>query len=390
MILYNKMKSVVFGAVLLLLNIWIMPVAAQDKDSVLNILKAPFSPAASILGVSPSDVQRPTDPSAFMLTLQNATSNFSALPSSYAVDIAPAWLFGGHKITYRDFVDSQDVWKSIKQSFVLSAAFTSKSDSTGRDASLGFGVKISLLRGAINSGALAAVSSSQNVLNSIAAAEGAAITALVVSPAYNNATAAMQSIMIDTARNATRARLQNLSDSLKEIAKAIDFVRHGWKLDLAGGASVSFPNQQFNYGTINKAGAWLTGGYEGKGGFSTLFILRYLYNPDKVFADDKMLMHKDNVNTFDGGLRFLYDNHDKFTISGEAIYRSMTQKTGVQSADELVSTYRFTINADYKIAANRLLTLAVGRDYDGTFRNDGNLIAALNLLLGFGNNRGRP
>src|ERR1043165_4185912 len=79
---------------------------AQVNDSSLNILKAPTSPAANMLGISPSDVQRPTDPSAFMLSIQDASHDFSALPKSYAVDIAPAWLFGGHKITYEQFVDS--------------------------------------------------------------------------------------------------------------------------------------------------------------------------------------------------------------------------------------------------------------------------------------------
>ena len=187
--------------------------------------------------------------------------------------------------------------------------------------------------------------------------------------------------MREAAKNRAIGNIKQEADNLKKIAQNIDFARHGWKIDIAGGMSANYPDLQFNNGKISKGGGWITWGYETEKGFSALSILRYLYNPDQIFADDKHVLMQDNLSTFDAGLRILYDNHEKFTFSGEYIYRSVLQKTNVNP------TWRYTINADYKVGKNKLLTLAVGRDYDGTFNKDGNLIAALNLLLGFGNNR---
>ncbi|MFZ1694551.1 MAG: hypothetical protein WAT74_15245, partial [Flavobacteriales bacterium] len=49
--------------------------------------------------------------------------------------------------------------------------------------------------------------------------------------------------------------------------------------------------------------------------------------------------------------------------------------------------WRMVLNAQYAFMPNRLLTFSFGRDFDGAVTKDGNLIAALNLLVGLGNKR---
>lgn len=357
---------------------------ARAQDSTLNILKAPNSPAASILGIAPSDVQRPADPAAFAVSLQNATGNLSVFPNSYAVDIAPVWLFAGSKLTYEQFIDSSSVWESIRQSFVLGAAVTSWDDSAGKRAGLGLGVTCAIFRGAVNPRALAAVQDAQNVLSLINTANTRAINALIRTPAFLQADSASRVRMLDSVRLAVRNQLQPLSDSLSRVAENIDFARYGWKLDVAGGISLLYPGLRFNNGRVEKAGIWLTGGRASKTGFSFLGLLRYLYHPDKIFADTAGILHQDRLSSLDLGLRLLYDNQARFTLGGEAIYRSVLGHIAVKP------TYRFTINAEYKIKNSQLLTLAIGRDYDGTFQRDGSFIAALNFFAGFGRDRGRP
>ena len=44
-------------------------------------------------------------------------------------------------------------------------------------------------------------------------------------------------------------------------------------------------------------------------------------------------------------------------------------------------------SADYDLGNNRKLTVAFGRDFDGTVSKSGNVIAALNFLAGFGNRK---
>ena len=156
------------------------------QDSSLNILRAPSSPAANMLGISPSDIQRPTDPSAFMVSLQNATNSFSALPNSYAVDIAPAWLLMGQMITYNQFISNANISKNIWQSLVISAATT---DSSGISTKLGFGLKFSILRGEVNQKVLDAIDSSEKVLSKMNAAITQEINEEIKSEEYKSADA---------------------------------------------------------------------------------------------------------------------------------------------------------------------------------------------------------
>src|ERR1700712_3083158 len=94
----------------------------------INILKAPSSPSADLIGISPDDIQRPTDPSAFTVSLLNATNNLTVIPSSYAVDFAPAWLFKGQRITYNDF-NSNTLKNNLWQTFDISFAVKNVKDS---------------------------------------------------------------------------------------------------------------------------------------------------------------------------------------------------------------------------------------------------------------------
>lgn len=355
--------------------------AQAEGDGELNILRSPISPAANVLGISPSDVQRPSDPSALMVSLQNARGASSILPASYAVDIAPAWLFWGQNIDFRDFIDSTSVGKSIRQTFLLSSAFTSITDSSDKNASLGLGLKFSILRGAVSWKTLAAVAASGEVLSEINTKVTAATSLMVASPEFENASPTQQVVMLDSLNRAVHNRESALAAQLLALAKDLDFTRHGWKLDFSGGMAINFPGQVYNDGKISRAGAWFTGGYEGTNGFAMLALARYLYNPDKIFADNTGLLLTDNLHTMDAGLRFLYDGNNKFTMGGEFIYRSVITRSDVKS------TYRYTINADYRFRKNQILTLSLGRDYDGTFNKDGNLIAALNVVFGLGNKR---
>jgi hypothetical protein len=44
-------------------------------------------------------------------------------------------------------------------------------------------------------------------------------------------------------------------------------------------------------------------------------------------------------------------------------------------------------NADYALAANQKLIFSFGRNFDGTITKEGNLVAALTVLFGFGTSR---
>ena len=159
--------------------------------------------------------------------------------------------------------------------------------------------------------------------------------------------------------------------------------RIGLFLDFASGFALDFPDNKFDKSLVSKAGAWLTGGYEsGNRGFSFLGIGRYLYQPDKIFADDSGKIKARNISTFDAGARVALNAFQgKFSLNAEAIYRSVLNKNVIKPS------WRFTFNAEYSVGLNQKITFAFGRNFNSTITKDGNLIAALNFIKGFGSNK---
>ena len=106
---------------------------AKEEGVALDLLKGPASPGSSLLGIAATDVEKPTDVSAFMPSLQSATNNFTALPANYAIDIAPYWLFKKKTGDITTAGLSNSSGKNVfKQTFVLSFAIRN-TDSTETD-----------------------------------------------------------------------------------------------------------------------------------------------------------------------------------------------------------------------------------------------------------------
>jgi hypothetical protein len=173
-----------------------------------------------------------------------------------------------------------------------------------------------------------------------------------------------------------------LDKEIQSVASTFQTTRIGFTWDIAGGASTEFRNKRFDNTKLYNAGLWTTIGYTDSVFGSGLFLIRLLHNPDKIFAKDNMTNDIDDITTFDAGLRYIYArSQSKFSASLEAIYRS------VLSSETIEPSWRLVFNAEYAIWQNQKLTFSFGRNFDGTVTKDGNLIAALTFLTGFGNRR---
>jgi hypothetical protein len=170
---------------------------------------------------------------------------------------------------------------------------------------------------------------------------------------------------------------------LKTAANKFKIERRGWFLDFAGGFAWDFPHDTYDSGALNKAGAWLTGGYENDStnGWSILGIARYLYQPNTIFADTTGKVSSKNVSTFDGGARLIYSVNNKFSASCEGLYRSVLNKNAT-----INPSWRVVFNFSYDVGFNQKMTLSLGKDFDNTLVKQGNLISALNFIAGFGGN----
>jgi len=133
---------------------------AQEKDSInLDLLSAPQSPAANLLGFSDSEIQKPENPTDFMALVQKETSDFTTLPNSIAMDFRIQSFFpAGKHNNYTHFSrlrkendeSKLDLWNNVQQTAVFSFGyknFDMIEDSMRFGQSFSFGLKFSLFRG---------------------------------------------------------------------------------------------------------------------------------------------------------------------------------------------------------------------------------------------------
>ena len=382
----------------------------QDSSKVtLDLLRAPSSPGASLLGFAPSEIERPSDVSAFMTTIQSASLGFTKFPFNYAIDLSPFWLTkktSGFTTASLNSTKFKDVFRqSLVISMAIRNADTVDKRFNGKSTYSGFGFKFNLIRGNYSKNTATILNAISEIQNSIVLGidtSGARLflkdsvmvrTTLklnllenLLGPQVNNNAQyiflqkileARQKVIIDSLH-----QNQKELPRLKFLAENFKMNRTGWYWDIAGGGSIEFLNSSFSNSKIYNGGIWTTFGNTNEKGVSILFIGRYLYNPKMIYLESNHISTTGNISTIDGGTRFAFASSDnKFLFSGEAIYRNTI------SHGMIPATWKLALNIEYDINKNQKLTFVFGRAFDGAISKDGTLIAALNLLAGFGNKR---
>ncbi|HEX4875688.1 MAG TPA: hypothetical protein VFV31_03395 [Chitinophagaceae bacterium] len=403
-----------FISVLLFLLLFGNNLFAQDTSKInLDLLRAPSSPGANLLGFAVSEIEKPSDVSAFMATLQTASSGFTKLPSNYAIDIAPFWLGRRSRGFEINSLNKKDFKTVFRQTFVISAAVRNADSADKRfnpqSTYTGLGFKFSIIRGHYDTKTTLA-------LNNIGVMQSIITTSLddvkkkayVESKVLQKKMKRLNELEDLFAENVEEVpEYKQLSKEVAEIEKkildsivAIDKIkesigilkrkaaefkleRTGLFWDIAGGSSFEFINATFNKSRVHNAGIWTNFGINTEKGFTLIGLIRYLYNPEKIYAaNNSPLFKRANISTFDAGGRAAFSGPEsRFLFSMEAVYRSVLSRSTIDPS------WRLALNAEYDIGRNQKLTFVFGRAFDGTVTKDGNLIAALNFLTGFGNKR---
>lgn len=389
-------------SLLLLVGLSIVVNAQQDNTAKLDLLRAPNSPGASLLGFATSEIERPSDVSAFMVSLQNS---FSKSLSNYAVEFAPYWLLAKRGDFTTAGLNERNLKNVFKQTFVLSFAIknpdSSETNFNKSSSYGGVGFKFSLIRGHYDKKTKNALKTIGDLQTEIVRSrnsdrvdwfESLELVELrkkrrdiVIADAANfeqNTEYIRISKQIAELEKALESRLTKLND-IKEIASKLKLTRIGWSWDVAGGVSAEFRDKRFDNSKVHNTGLWTSFGYSGCKGSSFLGLVRYLYNPDKVFANNNSPNQIEDLSTLDAGGRYVFQSNDsKFSFGLEAIYRSV-----LSSGTNDKSSWRCVFNTDYSIWDNQKLTFSFGRNFDKSISKDGNLVAALTLLFGLGNRR---
>ena len=384
--------------------------SGQDSTKVtLDLLRAPSSPGAILLGFAPSEIERPSDVSGFMTTIQTASSGFTKFPSNYAIDVAPFWLTkktSGFTTASLNATKFKDVFRqTLVISMAIRNADTVDKRFNGKSTYSGFGFKFNLIRGNFSKNTAAILDAISDIQNSIVLGMDTSAAKLFKKDAVMIVTTIKLNLLEDMfgpevennpqykiLQKILEARQKRIVDSLqqkqkelprlKSLAENFKINRTGWYWDIAGGGSIEFINGSFTNSKIYNAGLWTTFGNTTEKGVSILFIGRYLYNPKMEYQESNSINTIGNISTLDVGTRLAFANSDnKFLFSGEAIYRNTLSNRIIPA------TWKLALNIEYDINKNQKLTFVFGKAFDGTISKDGSLIAALNLLAGFGNKR---
>ena len=394
----------------------------EPEPQGVDLLKAPASPAAQLLNIAPNAIEKPTDLSSFWLSATNASDGFSKFPTSYALDISPSSIFTSKAITLSD-LNSKKTGDIMWQSFVISTGIKQQEDTA---TSISFykaaiGVKFSIFRPGWTKETKTKYNKLVKMQSQLTDAVTADLDDIVENdPRYlklvekqdkesdklkqlkesgasqekqdlqqakvdeiDDKIDKLQKALMVEKRVERMATMSEVYKELKENAKDFSIERSGPFLDFAGGFSVRFPTNELNYSLGDYSGAWLTGGYDGGNNkLSILGVLRYLYQPETIFADPSGAIPNKNISTFDMGSRVLYaTKDDKFEFSFESVYRS------VLSSSIVKPSWRLNFSAEYDLGFNQKLSFTFGRDFDGVVSKGGNLITALNFIAGFGNKK---
>ena len=389
---------------------------AQEEGVTLDLLKAASSPAANILGFAVSDIERPTDLSSLMLSLQSASNTFNALPSNYAIDLAPYFLFSKKTFTTTD-LNNTDFGSVFRQTFIISLGIRNV-DSVldnfkAENTYAGIGFKFSIIRPkyieedaaileSIHANARAVNLANQKAIQEYKKYQDPQVRYLderrreilrthtvdQILAMQEDSTSELKALdrqlsflMQNLTQKDSAEYKQQLLDKIQQDAAKFTATRQGFSMEISGGLGSEFINKQFNNARLFNAGIWTSLGYTCKD-LTVLGLLRWLHNPDRIFAKDNMPNQIADISTFDGGFRLMYaPKATRFTASLETIYRS------ILSTETIDPSWRLIFNADYALFKNQKLTFSFGRNFDGTLSRDGNLVAALTFLAGFGNKR---
>lgn len=356
--------------------------AGAQEIPEFNKLRTPSSPAFVILGVTPSQIERPNRPGAFAASfLQTVQDAAGRLPQSYAVELAPYWLRPRPGLTFGQYARGGP--RSVYQDASLSLAITDSLDGAaapGGDASfrrLGIGFRTTLRPGRVATGALLCADTVSRLATAVALEIGAAVatdpTVIrlrregVSDRAKLDSAAAISRVIAAPILDRSQGRL---AERAKACADRIS-AREGLVVDVAGAGAADFPGGRANAGELSKLGVWITPAWLGRS-FSHVGVIRATF--DGVRSDT-------TVRLYDLGVRSVYA-WQRFASSVEAVYRRVDRPAGDRNHA------RFSAIFDAKLTDETWLTLTAGRDFDRSAPNS--LLGLIALKWQVGEQRVQP
>jgi hypothetical protein len=343
-------------------------------------IRTPASPAFAILGVSPTEIQRPGTPAG----LAAAFSSFIAgkdsfVPQNLSLEVSPYWLYSHPSFTSGDYETGglANLWRT----FSLSLGTKKSSRQTieaGQivahdDAELAIGARTRVFsQFAVSDECLA----QRKNLASAAIAVGEQFVVpqgLIAGKSPEEA----EKIVADEQARFTAAKKEAI-EALERARKTLDLKcvdvmasARGFSIDAAGAFDVFFADARFTKSAsdLHAAAGWLTLAY-GAEHWSLLGLGRYQQR--KVITDWQRV--------FDFGARFAY-KRNRLALSGEGLGR-------IHLSGPASRHYKVDVAGEVELRDGVWLTITFGKEFEGA--QAGALFSLANLNWGFGSSPTAP
>lgn len=419
----NAKQVFLFG--LVLLAGW-----GRAQDVRVDDIQAPSAPAFTILGIQPTEIARPKSYKALETSLLSSFNSGSAwqVPSTYALEVTPYWL-NSRDISVRQLMSpGLAAFKQTASFSLATARRVNLSDTTRTVQQVGFGFRATLFPGQLNP----AFDGDLNVLEKRMAILTAVKFVLASAKRKTFANEAALRLFLDTefgqlleqkagekqyVKDVNRLRtdiveqvlfgrhpvnnaqcqialnemneLLNTYDKtfkLAELAKKVErhyFYRRGFRMDIAGAASLDFPTNNFDYSLVSKRGIWLTPSYSwivnDDVNVELLGVVRFINNRIPVRE----------TNNWDVGGRAVLTRRS-LSVSTEFIQRfqrvlvaSVLLPDGsLQTLTTNVRDYRLAFNVEWRLSERFVLAYSLGKNFTRNTELNGNLISILGLNFG--------
>ncbi|WP_299112159.1 hypothetical protein [uncultured Winogradskyella sp.] len=428
---------------LLILNILLFFNYSNGQDLDLTELKAPSSPAFTILGVQPTEIARPTTFDAFKANLFDNFSdeNGFSIPQNLALEFSPYWLFNHKNLTFDKLLDPSlnSVWTNIARNSSISIATMDienqiEDDMVSSGTRLGIGYRTLILSGSPSNKNKEKLQQALLALKEVRLTMVSAINViqtLAFDPGYKDFDKFLEDIpseieklfnskgLNSTVKERIRQTVDkdivaplkkyNINSPLDTQSKLQTYINGTLvaqvltkkKSDIQSKAKavedlVDINNNNYKGFFLEFATALTLDFNNNKFDNSSLpkwgFWLTPSYRTESEkfeflgvlrFIKNEIIDNVESDN-FDVGAKLVFEK-DKLSFSGEFIKRFqylelMDNSGNLESKDDL----KAVLNIEYKLADNILITYTFGEDFNVNTESDGNVISTVGLSYNIG------
>ena len=336
-----------------------LPIARGDELPDYDAVRTPDSPAFTLLGISPTQIDRPNTPKAVAVSLGGFARNGGA------IEIAPYWLASHPDLTLAAYRDSAgQLVRNLSVSLGTNAVDADVMTGAEAGTTLAIGVRTSAVVLGRDDDCDGKIATLKSELLSGAATAPVDVRQMHAALAIGDPTARQAAVkaVVDDANK----RAVDIAASECVLSGEMD--TRGLAIELAAATSIALTDNELDAGALSTSAAWASFAYRTTGA-SVIGLARL--RRDRVTGGRQYVLVP--------GARGVYAT-GRVAVSLEGILQKQLAKS--DAVADLDVTYRATAALDVRVADNTWVTLSFGKDFGDD--SSGKLFSLANLKWGYG------